>query len=97
MSKEFDDWVGLDMKELSNLAEDFKNKAKLYGNVVQEKFSELPKVKHIFEKFEFFVRHDLHDHLKEQFEEVKKFIETQDKCTEDIKLEESSDDMIKCM
>ena len=65
MSKEFDDWVALDRKELSSIAEDFKNKTKMYGHVVQEKFSELPKVKHIYEKFEFFIKHNLHDHLKE--------------------------------
>ena len=64
MSKEFDNWVQFDRQELSTLSEDFQNKTKVYGNVVQEKFSELPKVKHIFEKFEFFVKHDLHEQLK---------------------------------
>lgn len=70
MSKLFDTWVENEFKEITRLANEYKNKVKEYGEVCVDKFSDLPRVKHIYKNFKFFVDHNLHEHLKTEFEKL---------------------------
>ena len=61
MSDEFDRWIEQDIIEMKELAEQFTEKVKQYGELCDNKFGELEKVKFIVEKIQFFVTHKLHD------------------------------------
>ena len=60
----FENWIEQDDNEIASLGNTFESKAKEYGEFCNVKFSELPKVKYIKEKFEFFITHKLYQNME---------------------------------